>query len=87
MQQAVVAVVKEINDGGGIHGHPIQLFNEDSQTNPEAAVRATHKLIEVNKTIAIIGTWASAVTMAVAPVCFNNKVFEISVSERMSSPI
>jgi branched-chain amino acid transport system substrate-binding protein len=80
MQQAVVAVVKEINDGGGIHGHPIQLFNEDSQTNPEAAVRAAHKLIEVNKVSAIIGTWASAVTMAVAPVCFNNKVFEISVS-------
>jgi branched-chain amino acid transport system substrate-binding protein len=80
MQQAVVSVVKEINDGGGIHGHPIQLFNEDSQTNPEAAVRAAHKLIDVNKVIAIIGTWASAVTMAVAPVCFNNKVFEISVS-------
>ena len=80
MQQAIVAVVKEINDGGGIHGHPIQLFNEDSQTNPEAAVRATHKLIEVNKVSAVIGTWASAVTMAVAPVCFNSKVFEISVS-------
>ncbi len=80
MQEAVVRVVKEINDSGGIHGHPIQLFNEDSQTNPENAVRATHKLIEVNKVIAIMGTWASAVTLAAAPICYTNKVLEISVS-------
>jgi len=80
MQEAVVRVVKEINEQGGIHGHQLQLFNEDSQTNPEAAVRATHKLIELNKVSAIMGTWASAVTLAVAPICYNNKVFEISVS-------
>ncbi len=80
MQQVVIRVVKEINDSGGIHGHQIQLFNEDSQTNPEAAVRAVHKLIDVNKVIAVMGTWASAVTMAVAPICYTNKVFEISVS-------
>jgi branched-chain amino acid transport system substrate-binding protein len=80
MQEAVVRVVKEINDSGGIYAHPIQLFNEDSQTNPENAVRATHKLIEVNKVIAIMGTWASAVTLAVAPICYSNKVIEFSVS-------
>jgi branched-chain amino acid transport system substrate-binding protein len=80
MQEAIVRVVKEINDSGGINGRPIQLFNEDSQTNPEAAVRATHKLIEVNKVVAIMGTWASAVTLAVAPICYTNKVVEFSVS-------
>jgi branched-chain amino acid transport system substrate-binding protein len=80
MQEVVIRVVKEINESGGIHGHQIQLLNEDSQTNPEAAVRATHKLIDVNKAIAIMGTWASAVTLAVAPICYTNKVLEISVS-------
>jgi branched-chain amino acid transport system substrate-binding protein len=80
MQQTIAAVVKELNDAGGIWGHPVQLFNEDSQTNPEAAVRAVHKLIDVNKVIAVMGTWASAVTMAVAPICFNNRVVEFSVS-------
>jgi len=80
MQEVVIRVVKEINDSGGIYGHQIQLFNEDSQTNPEAAVRATHKLIDVNKVIVIMGTWASAVTLAVAPICYTNKVLEISVS-------
>ena len=80
MEKAISLVVKEINDLGGIHGQQIQLFHEDSQTNPEAAVRAAHKLIEVNKVIAIMGHWASAVTLAVAPICYNNKVFDISVS-------
>jgi branched-chain amino acid transport system substrate-binding protein len=80
MQEVVIRVVKEINDSGGIYGHQIQLLNEDSQTNPEAAVRAAHKLIDVNKVIAIMGTWASAVTLAVAPICYTNKVLEISVS-------
>jgi branched-chain amino acid transport system substrate-binding protein len=80
MQEVVIRVVKEINDSGGIYGHQIQLFNEDSQTNPEAAVRAAHKLIDVNKVIVIMGTWASAVTLAVAPICYTNKVLEISVS-------
>lgn len=80
MERAIVAVVKEINDSGGIWGHPIQLFNEDSQTNPEAAVRAVHKLIDIHRVNAVMGTWASAVTLAIAPICFNNKVVEFSVS-------
>jgi branched-chain amino acid transport system substrate-binding protein len=80
MQRVIKRVVKEINDAGGIHGQPIELFHEDSQTNPEAAVRAVRKLIDVNNVSAVMSTWASGVTMAVAPVCFRNKVLEISVS-------
>jgi branched-chain amino acid transport system substrate-binding protein len=80
MEKVVTKVVEEINENGGIYGRPIKLFHEDSQTNPEAAVRAARKLIDVNKVNAIMGTWASAVTMAIAPLCWENKVFDISVS-------
>jgi branched-chain amino acid transport system substrate-binding protein len=80
MQKAVTLVTEKINAGGGIHGHSIRLFHEDGQTNPDAAVRAARKLIDVNKVIAILSTWSSAVTLAVAPICIENKVFEISVS-------
>jgi branched-chain amino acid transport system substrate-binding protein len=80
MQKAVTLVANRINSGGGIHGHPIRLFHEDGQTNPDAAVRAARKLIDVNKVIAIVSTWSSAVTLAIAPICIENKVFEISVS-------
>src|SRR5882724_10782266 len=67
MQKAIVAVAERINKSGGIHGRPLLLFHEDDQTNPEAAVRAARKLIDVNKVIALMSTWASAVTLAVKP--------------------
>jgi branched-chain amino acid transport system substrate-binding protein len=80
MQKAVVAVAERINKSGGINGRPIQLFHEDSQTNPEAAVRAARKLIDVNKVVALMSTFASAVTLAVKPLAVEAKVFYISVS-------
>ena len=80
MQKAIVAVADRINKSGGIHGRPVQLFHEDSQTNPEAAVRAARKLIDVNKVVALMSTFASAVTLAVKPLAIEGKVFYISVS-------
>jgi ABC-type branched-subunit amino acid transport system substrate-binding protein len=43
-------------------------------------VRAARKLIEVDKVSVILGTWASAVTAAVAPVCWESKTFIMTVS-------
>src|SRR5262245_4555735 len=80
MQKAVVAVAERVNSSGGIHGRPIQLFHEDDQTNAEAGVRAARKLIDVNKVVAIVATWASAVTLAVKPLCVEARVFLIGVS-------
>ena len=80
MQRAVVAVVERINKAGGIAGRSIQLFHEDDQTNAEAGVRAARKLIDVNKVVAVVSTWASAVTLAVKPLCVEAKVFLIGVS-------
>jgi neutral amino acid transport system substrate-binding protein len=80
MQKAVVGAVERINKAGGPLGRQIRLFNEDDQTDPDAAVRAAHKLIDVNHAVAVIGTWASAVTLAVAPLCQKSKVVEMSTS-------
>src|SRR2546421_9992343 len=86
MQRSVVAVVERINKAGGINGRPIQLFHEDDQTNAEAGVRAARKLIDVNKVVAIVSTWASAVTLAVRPLCVEAKGFVIGVSGAGSVP-
>ncbi|MBI3826876.1 MAG: ABC transporter substrate-binding protein [Candidatus Rokubacteria bacterium] len=80
MQKAIVAVAERINKAGGIYGRPLVLFHEDDQTNPEAAVRAARKLIDVNKVVSMCSTWASAVTLAVKPVAVEGKVFYLSVS-------
>jgi branched-chain amino acid transport system substrate-binding protein len=75
MLKAIQLVAEEVNAVGGLLGRKIEFVVEDDQTNPEAAVRAARKLIEVNKVPVIMGTWASAVTSAVAPVCWESKTF------------
>ncbi len=80
MERAAQLVVNEVNAAGGLLGRKVQLLVEDDQTNPDAAVRAARKLIDVDKVCAVIGTWASSVTTAVAPLCYENKVFLATVS-------
>jgi ABC-type branched-subunit amino acid transport system substrate-binding protein len=80
MLKAMQVVAAEVNAAGGVTGRPIELVVEDDQTNPEAAVRAARKLIDVSKVPVIMGTWASAVTSAVAPVCWESKTFLTTVS-------
>jgi len=80
MLKAMQSVAEEINGAGGLLGRKIELVVEDDQTNPEAAVRAARKLIDVNRVPVIMGTWASAVTTAVAPVCWESKAFLTTVS-------
>jgi ABC-type branched-subunit amino acid transport system substrate-binding protein len=80
MLKAMQAVANDINTAGGLLGHRIELVVEDDETNPEAAVRAAHKLVDVDKVPVIMGTWASAVTTAVAPVCWESKTFLTTVS-------
>ena len=43
-------------------------------------MRAARKLIDVDRVVAIMGTWASAVTTAVAPLCWESKTFLTTVS-------
>jgi branched-chain amino acid transport system substrate-binding protein len=80
MLKAMQWVAGEINAAGGVRGRKIQLVSEDDQTNPEAGVRAARKLIDLDKVAAIMGTWASAVTTAVAPLCWESRTFLTTVS-------
>ena len=80
MLKSMQWVAGEINSAGGVLGRKVELVSEDDQTNPEAGVRAARKLIDVDKVAAVMGTWASAVTTAVAPLCWESKTFLTTVS-------
>lgn len=80
MLKAMQAVVDEVNKAGGVLNRSIELIVEDDQTNPEAAVRAAQKLVGVDRVPIVMGTWASAVTSAVAPVCWESKTCLMTVS-------
>lgn len=67
MQRMIGAAVEAINSAGGVNGRRIEVFSEDTQTSPQAAVLAAKKLIEVNRVRAILGTWSSGVSLAVVP--------------------
>ena len=80
--EATVAksVADEVNGRGGVLGRPVEIVVEDDATSPEAGVRAARKLIDVDKVVAICGTWASAVTTAVAPLCWESRTMLLTVS-------
>ncbi|WP_395714279.1 ABC transporter substrate-binding protein [Reyranella sp.] len=80
MAKVAATVVEGVNKAGGVNGRRVVLVSEDDQTSPEAAVRAARKLIDVDKVSAIMGTWASSVTTAVAPLCWESKTFLCTVS-------
>lgn len=80
MANCVKAVIDEVNGAGGVLGRQVRLTSEDDQTNPEAGLRAARKLIDVDRVAAIMGTWASSVTTAVAPLCWESRTFLTTVS-------
>ncbi|WP_198086527.1 ABC transporter substrate-binding protein [Variovorax sp. E3] len=73
MSRAAQIAVDELNAAGGVAGRKVEIVIEDDQSNPEAAVRAARKLIDVDKVVAIGGSYASAVTAAIAPLCWESK--------------
>ena len=80
-------VVELVNGQGGVLGRQINLFQENSETNPETAVRAADKLINVNKVIGILGTWSSSVTLGIMPKCQEAGVIQMCTSSSADIPI
>jgi branched-chain amino acid transport system substrate-binding protein len=80
MQKMIVAAAQSVNGAGGAAGRQFEVFAEDGQANPQAAVLAAKKLIEINKVQAILGTWASGVSLAVAPLTNDANIFLMSTS-------
>ncbi len=66
IESALKIAVAEINENPPM-GRSLKLHIEDSQTDPDAATRAAQKLININRSAAIMGVWSSAETLAIAP--------------------
>ena len=63
---AVNLAAKHINDAGGIHGAQIEIIERDTGVNPVQGVDAARALVSVERAVAIVGSLASGVTLAVA---------------------
>ena len=80
MAKAMQLAADRVNKVGPPMGKEFKLYVEDGETNPDSAVRAAQKLIGVNRVKAILGTWASGVTMAVAPLAVQAGIVEMHTS-------
>lgn len=80
MRSAVLLAAEEVNQAGGINGRLVEVISADCQTNPLKAEVEARKMIEQDKVSAIIGTWASAVTLAVMKVTDAANIIEMNVS-------
>lgn len=68
MQKAMEMAVEEVNNIAAPLDRGLKLYSEDSETNPDSAVRAAQKLLSINNVEAILGTYSSAETLAVIPI-------------------
>lgn len=59
--------VAEINAAGGINGHQVEAFFEDSTGKPDVAIRVLRKLVFQEKVDFLIGLDSSGVAKTVAP--------------------
>ena len=80
MQKMILAAAEMVNAAGGAGGAKFEVFSEDTQTAPQAAVLAAKKLIEVNKVQAVLGTWSSGVSLAVIPLINDAGIFLMNTS-------
>ena len=79
-EKAIRIAVAEINDAGGINGHPLELVVEDSKCNARDAITGYTKLTQVDGVKVIIGTSCSGAALGVVPLSQKDKVILISGS-------
>ena len=78
-------IAAEINKRGGLLGkHPIELYFRDTQTKPDVGAREARSLILNEKVQAIIGTWSSAVAMAIQEIIHEHKLLHLAATSNSS---
>lgn len=83
-RNTAVMIAEQINEKGGINGHELELFIEDTQGNNTKAINAVKKLIKKNKVCAIIGPTRSGTSLAVIPVVQKNQIPLVSCAAAQS---
>ncbi len=77
---AIELGVQHVNEAGGVNGRPLSLVVEDSKGNPEGAISAMRKVVQVDRT-AVVMTIFTNVVSAQMPLADQLKVPIISPVE------
>lgn len=78
-KQGVELALADINAAGGVLGKPLQIvFEDDLGDNPNGAINAVNKIMQVHKTPMMIGPHYSVTQMATQNVYCNGKVVSLT---------
>lgn len=80
LSAAMNIAVAEVNAAGGVLGQPVTLVIEDDQTDPTAGLNAAKKLVSVDGVDAIVGTFASSVTLPILSFTVKAEIPVLTVS-------
>jgi len=80
MVKAIQLYLDELNNEGGIEGHPVELLIFDDQNQPELAEQQALKIATDSKALAVIGHYSSSTALAASPIYQKYGVSAISGS-------
>ena len=72
-------IAEEINQSGGINGHPLELVIYDTVGQPSRAVTSVQKLIKSDKVVAVLGPFSSGSALAAIPIIQKSKIPNIAL--------
>lgn len=76
--QAAKLVMEQVNNAGGINGHPLEILFENDDTETEKSVAAAKKFAYNDKVLAIVGPQSSSAIFAVQQVTEEARVPHIT---------
>ncbi len=79
-QDTLLMLEEQINQEGGINGHPLKVIIEDDASNNTNAVKIARKLIEQDKACVLIGGTGTGPSLAVAPIAEEAGITQISMA-------
>ena len=79
-QRALMLLETQVNEDGGIDGHPLEIIIEDDESDPAKASTAVTKLITQEKVPAVIGSSTTGATLAMVPVVDKEMVTQICMA-------
>ncbi len=69
--------IKEVNEAGGINGKQLELVVYDDKSNPEGALKAVTRLVDVDKVKAMVGSNSSPNILGTVEVTEKAKVLQV----------
>ena len=72
-------IAEEVNQSGGINGHPLELVIYDTVGQPSRAVTSVQKLIKSDKVVAVLGPFSSGSALAAIPIIQKSKIPNIAL--------